>query len=173
MWRESLVVDECPSKRNSKSWPLKNSQIGNPVLMDKSNTSTPVITETSLNSAGVKTQTTYDEDQNKYILPVEAEIQSSGNASNVCIKNHEIFHLGINDMTPLIFHTRDDIRLEATPVKKAKNKWMEKISINQSQICLVGSKNNSPVSVYLKGVEAIKKYKDYTTFVMIVEADLQ
>ena len=150
MWRDSLVEEESPSKRNSESWPLNNSQIGNPVLMNKSNTSTLVDTETSLDSVGTRNQTTHDEDQNKYILDVqpsaEAEIQSNGTVSNVCIKDHEIIYLGINDMTPLISHTRDDIRLEATPMKKASNKWMEKIFINESEFCLVGSRKNSPVS---------------------------
>ena len=131
MWRDSLVEEESPSKRNGESWLLKNSQIGNPVLMDESNTSTPA----------------------------EAEIQSNGTVSNVCIKDHEIIYLGINDMAPLIFHTRDDIRLEATPVKKANNKGMEKIFINKSDVCLVGSKKNSLVSVYLKGVESVEIFR--------------
>ena len=161
-WTEPLV-EESPSKRNSESWPLKNSEIGNPVVMDESNTSTPVITETLLDSVGARNQTTYDEDQNKCIYNVqasaEAEIQSNDSVSNVCIKDHKIIYLGINDTTPLMSHTRDDIRLEATPVKKAKNKWMQKISINQSEVCLVGSKENSPVSVYLKGVESVEILK--------------
>ena len=173
----SSFIERTHSKKKNESWALKNSEIGTPVLLEEGNTLTVANQETlpdlvdpqnrtikhienideckeDVNSSAVTNTPSNGTVSNKRLKmcpnhAVNAGYWVHGDDNGVCIKEHEDLGLSISDLPTLISTKRKGSPLQTTPAKKAKNKWITEMVIDESAFCLAGLNKSGPVSVLM------------------------